>query len=42
MRKWISDRAVIPDQRTNMAFSFADLQFYTAIKINLYEKTAFY
>jgi len=42
MRKWISDHAAIPDQRTNRTFSLADLQFHAAIKINLYEKTALY
>ena len=42
MRKWISDHAAIPDQITNMAFSFTDLQFHAAININLYEKTTLY
>jgi hypothetical protein len=42
MRKWISDHAAIPDQRTNRTFSFTDLQFLTAINFNLYEKTALY
>jgi len=42
MRRWISDHAAIPDQRTNRTLSFADLQFHAAFKINLYEKTALY